>query len=738
MRSLTCSQLPRLYRATATQTHIFHPLPHGQDNGAAITALYASSGPSTTVLLLPATLYILHTPITLTTGSTLATLGYPLFSSGQQAILETRGEKEAGAVHMFNLKETALKRVHIRGCRGWGAKKPESQEEVDRLKKEGKLGWIEGGGALVWMGGGESEDQVVEGCRLEDPRGWTSVHLCDFANRGRILDCIVGPCGQQASGGPWADGLSIAGKNSVITGNTIIDATDGAIVIFCAPGSIVANNTIIARERDLLGAINLVDDFPFEQDFTGTTVVGNTIRTEGAYIRLGIGIGSTCWSPWQEWHKKNRGGSVYSNYIGPGTIGYGIGVSSAKDFTVLGNVVLEGTSFEGDMGHFNGVRNAAPTGFLKTSSRNENCKLQDDFVEGEASWLIGIEPGWGKYLDYWPGQLQLFPSGHSNSGEGGLKVKSGVWGLGKDGVIRLRDHKTGKPIWSSAAKGHWKGSKEPVLEFGLDGVFAVKDGEGGKVVWDPTEYLVPYLPPHDGGKDVGKSIVVFGGEEPFITIKDGGGNSLYSTLFEFGVGWELHAGEWVSVTPLPFRGVLGGDGVEGFAGGEGGAPHSQPTAPPIPEHSRPHFRSFVKDLATELLRPERDQTCPAPPHQTSPTQPLFDNDLQHHSFTPTFLYMNPHTAQLVLHSSSSPSQPDPAKTHWVSNGPVDADSAWFVFQGDGNAVIYAKKGDNVFVPWASGTNGEGKDRKILLKGVGEEGGPAIQLSESGRITWSSK
>lgn len=95
-------------------------------------------------------------------------------------MLETRGEKEAGAVHMYNLHSTALKRVHIRGCRGWGRTKPGSKDEEERLRKEGKLGWVEGGGAMVWMGGPESYDSIVEGCRLEDPRGWTSVRSFPF------------------------------------------------------------------------------------------------------------------------------------------------------------------------------------------------------------------------------------------------------------------------------------------------------------------------------------------------------------------------------------------------------------------------------------------------------------------------------------------------------------------------------------------------------------------------------
>lgn len=167
---------------TAPPTHIFDPLPHSRpdggpehENGAAISALFAHGGPGTTVLLRPRATYVLYSQIDMShPGTTLATEGYPVFESGNQAILETRGEKESGAVRMFNLPRCALKRVHVKGCRGWGSKAP-TEEEKERWKKEGRMGWLEGGGALVWMGGPEAHEQIVEGCRLEDPRGWTCV-----------------------------------------------------------------------------------------------------------------------------------------------------------------------------------------------------------------------------------------------------------------------------------------------------------------------------------------------------------------------------------------------------------------------------------------------------------------------------------------------------------------------------------------------------------------------------------
>lgn len=166
----------------APPTHLFDPVPDPRpdggdrhENGAAISRLFREGGPGTTVLLRPGQTYVLHSQVDLShPGTTLATEGYPEFSTGRQAILETRGEKEAGAVRLFQLPRTALKRVHVRGCRGWGPKAP-TPDEAEKWKKEGRLGWIEGGGALIWAGGPEAYEQTVEGCRIEDPRGWTGV-----------------------------------------------------------------------------------------------------------------------------------------------------------------------------------------------------------------------------------------------------------------------------------------------------------------------------------------------------------------------------------------------------------------------------------------------------------------------------------------------------------------------------------------------------------------------------------
>jgi hypothetical protein len=62
--------------------------------------------------------------------------------------------------------------------------------------------------------------------------------------------------------GQWADGISLACRDSVVTGNSIVDATDGAVVVFGAPGSKISGNTITQESRTLMGGVNMCVSFP--------------------------------------------------------------------------------------------------------------------------------------------------------------------------------------------------------------------------------------------------------------------------------------------------------------------------------------------------------------------------------------------------------------------------------------------------------------------------------------------
>ncbi|BGP56075.1 hypothetical protein JCM8202_005225 [Rhodotorula sphaerocarpa] len=781
----------------APPTHIFDPVsdprPDGgieHENGAAISKLFADGGPGTTVLLRPKATYVLYSQINLRhAGTTLATLGYPEFESGEQAILETRGEKEAGAVRLFQLPRAALKRIHVRGCRGWGVTNP-TPEEAERWKREGRLGWIEGGGALVWAGGPEACEQIIEGCRIEDPRGWTGLHLVDWSQRCRIINNIVGPCGQQAPG-PWADGLSIAGKDSIVAGNTIVDATDGAIVLFCAPGTLCTDNTVIARTRNCLGAINMVDDFPFARDYTETRVIANHIKTEGAYFRVAIACGPTSWSPWGPGHTLNFGGHVLHNLIGPGQFGYGITLSGVKGWTVQGNVLAPSTRFAGSTHRFYpNIVNAPPAAFVREwldrGRVHDSDDLQPDFVDGELQWVIGIEPEVGDKLEYEQGQVSLDVRGHSRAGEGGIALRGARWEVTTRGAFVLRkveggvdrfgmgEYGNGKVLWSSGtplkSKDHHSGDRTPVhepqLDFRPDGVLTLRSHGGtGETLWDPLSYLVPYLrhlpaPPSQGPPPtepqpperwIPHSRLVLQNKQPYLQLREHGGNVVYSTAYEYGNqdGWVLRAGQWIAIAPKELRGHL-----DPHEAATEGPPPPPPRAgsganspPPVPPRHG-HFSRFVKDISSTLQQhrfgggsedhPGGSGSAPPPipPRPGAPAEPASAAAGSPH---PTFFYLSPDTCQLFLHSSPhGPTRPVPESVHWCS-APAppekNAKDPWVSFQGDGNVVMYSNAG----VLFASATNGPREAKILRLKGFGEENGPAIELvGADGQNVWSSR
>lgn len=57
----------------------------------------------------------------------------------------------------------------------------------------------------------------------------------------------IGPCGTDTFG-TWADGISFACANGLVQNNMIDNPTDGGIVLFGAPGTLVQNNTIWIEE----------------------------------------------------------------------------------------------------------------------------------------------------------------------------------------------------------------------------------------------------------------------------------------------------------------------------------------------------------------------------------------------------------------------------------------------------------------------------------------------------------
>ncbi len=273
-------------------------------------------------------------------GQKIYTEGYP--TGSQRAVLRLADATTATVLQGNGIDGVSLAYVEIDGSRP-------------------TLSWLEGGDALVSLTG---IGVTVSYSFLHDPRGWSTLHLTEGANlrcSGAVIhDNVLGPagCDKQGHGctasdplyatsgkGSWADGLSLSCKNAVVYANTINDATDGAIVMFGAPGSHVYGNHVNATSRHLFGGVNMVDPGPYSfdagtyggGDYTGDEVDQNDIHASGARIDVGIAQGPLVWSSWCGQALFNRGANVHDNTVDGLDFGYGFVVDGVAGWTAQNN-----------------------------------------------------------------------------------------------------------------------------------------------------------------------------------------------------------------------------------------------------------------------------------------------------------------------------------------------------------------------------------------------------------------
>jgi hypothetical protein len=223
----------------------------------------------------------------------------------------------------------------------------ESGVTVENIQINGNrpgLGVLTNGGALLEMGAGGT-GQTVQNIYAHDTRSWSTLHFIEGAvtnntpqcQNGQILNNQIGPAGTATPDtvGVWADGISLACGHTLVQGNTVTDATDGAIVVFGAPGSTIENNTIVAKTQLLFGGINMVDYAPMNGNYTGTVVTNNTIDALSAFIKIGIAQGQQVWNCATG---TNFGGTVTNNTLEGQYMGYGFAITGVNDWTDTGNV----------------------------------------------------------------------------------------------------------------------------------------------------------------------------------------------------------------------------------------------------------------------------------------------------------------------------------------------------------------------------------------------------------------
>ncbi|WWC88500.1 uncharacterized protein L201_003411 [Kwoniella dendrophila CBS 6074] len=306
-----------------------------------------------------------------------------------------------------------------------GAKLMNIQINGNRLDNEDI--YTAGGGNIEF--GGQNQNQIIEYVKSYDPRGWSCLHLSEGT-----FNCLnitvqnndIGPCGRDYFQN-WADGISLSCADSLVQNNNIVDATDGGIVVFGAPSSTIKNNTISVKTRTMLGGINMVDVLPWlpEGNFSGTTVEGNTIHggfatsmgdnsmgpnNASAIIKIGIAVGPNVWFSDGRYGTNKSTGAIIKDNVFSGAFAFGMGVSSAKDFTISNNSFTGNTSFIGTYGPnctSSSKTPHEPTALLLEPSSIENLDLtlpsdsKFNFVNGTALGLTCFMPP-AKDQNSWP------------------------------------------------------------------------------------------------------------------------------------------------------------------------------------------------------------------------------------------------------------------------------------------------------------------------------------------------
>ncbi|KAI9513289.1 hypothetical protein F5148DRAFT_289137 [Russula earlei] len=365
-----------------------------------------SSGPGFVLQLCPNAQYLIQAPILFAApNQEISTVDYPTDDS--RATLVVNGPVANGQGHTTAVDGTCtncggviLRNIQINGTRA-GA--PPT-----------------GGGANIEMGGPNS-NQLIEYVHSYDPRSWSCLHVAEgglLCNNIVVQNNDIGPCGSDVFQ-QWADGISISCRSTIVRNNMVRNPTDGGIVLFGSPGTLVVNNTIWVENNTLLGGINMVDVLPWGGNYSGTVVQNNTIlggfatdsksatqtdgqNAEDVIIKIGIAIGPETWFGDFYGANVSSSGSVLNNGLS-GAFGYGIAITSAKNFTVQGNTLFGNTSFIGSRGPNCSASDPTPASgpFIVGSANVTMTSLQDGFQPvQDAKQLTCVQPPEGG--DYWP------------------------------------------------------------------------------------------------------------------------------------------------------------------------------------------------------------------------------------------------------------------------------------------------------------------------------------------------
>ncbi|KAG8733693.1 hypothetical protein FRC11_004007 [Ceratobasidium sp. 423] len=349
-----------------------------------LNTLLNSSGPGYILPLCQNTTYRITAPLVYTAeNQEISTVGYPIGDERATLLVDGFWNDDT----QTNGHSVAIQGNCI-GCNGIKLR------NIQINGARNGRGPIQGGGNIEF--GGPNANQLIEHVNTYDPRSWTCLH-----------------------------------------------PTDGGIVVFGSPGSLIQNNTIWIENNTLLGGINLVDYDPFNGDFTNTVVENNTIiggfatdqstgaedanlgfNNETAIIKMGLAVGNRVWFGDKFGRNRNYGGIVRNNRL-TGAFGWGVVVSGTRDFIVENNDIVGNATFIGFRGVNCSITEALPSPepFLYDSNGTDSTVIPSNYpdVRLDGALLCITSPDGG---DYWPRGGS--PYGNPDKDEAGAEGEGGA------------------------------------------------------------------------------------------------------------------------------------------------------------------------------------------------------------------------------------------------------------------------------------------------------------------------
>jgi hypothetical protein len=207
------------------------------------------------------------------------------------------------------------------------------------------------------------DDTSVINSRISESLGATGIELFGavtgvVCQRNLVAGNLITTYTSSHTDGSWSDGVSVACENAIVAGNTVIDATDVAIILFnpnpiasgIAQTSQVFDNTIIQAGNSAYGGI-AIDAFAHPTvagdppgvarfSFVGSVFRDNTIWTsQRTHLDIAIAAGTRAWFGARSY--SGTGGAFLRNTSGNLSItaSSGIVVSGLLNTEVRDNVL---------------------------------------------------------------------------------------------------------------------------------------------------------------------------------------------------------------------------------------------------------------------------------------------------------------------------------------------------------------------------------------------------------------